>query len=111
MTDSVLSIKDYATTEKIKDYTCRILEMQKKGSWVKYYYTTDLKIAPSTYKKHIAYNWDMYGNKANGGLILKLEHRFKKFSMKGEVRRLDIANDNNFKALEITADLFTKNCQ
>jgi hypothetical protein len=110
MTDSVLSIKDYATDEKILGYSCRILEMQKTGSWVKYYYATGLTISPATYKKHVAYNWDIYGNKANGGLVLKLEHRFKHFTMYGMALQENTENAN-FRGLEIDENLFSKICK
>ncbi|MEI2739164.1 MAG: hypothetical protein V9F01_10290 [Chitinophagaceae bacterium] len=110
MTDSVLSVKDYATEEEIHGYSCRILELQKKNSWVKYYYATDMRIAPATYKNHKAYNWDVYGTKANGGLILKMEHRFKKFTMSGVADSLSIVK-GDFKALEIDEALFSEICK
>lgn len=109
-TDSVISVKDYPTDEKILGYPCRILELQKKSSWVKYYYATDLHIAPATYKNHKAYNWDVYGIKAKGGLILKLEHRFKKFVMSGVADSLLIL-EADFKALEINESLFSVICK
>ena len=110
-TDSVLWVKDYATDEKVLNHPCRILEIEKKGSSVKYYYATDLKIAPATYQKHVAYNWDLYGSKANGGLILKLEHRFKKFTMKGEAVVVRKSQQPAFAALEIDEALFSKICK
>lgn len=109
-TDSVISVKDYPTDEKILGHPCRILELQKKSSWVKYYYATDLQIAPATYKNHKAYNWDVYGIKANGGLILKLEHRFNKFVMSGVADSLRILG-GDFKALEINESLFSAICK
>ena len=110
LTDSVLSVKDYATDEVILGHSCRILELQKKNSWVKYYYATDLRIAPATYKNHKAYNWDVYGIKANGGLILKLEPRFNKFVMSGIADSLSIW-EGDFKALEIKESLFSEICK
>ncbi|MBL7723502.1 MAG: hypothetical protein JNK27_05100 [Chitinophagaceae bacterium] len=110
ITDSVLSVKDYATEEEILGHPCRILELQKKNSWVKYYYATDLRIAPATYKNHKAYNWDIYGMKAEGGLILKMEHRFNKFVMSGVVNGLSIKKDD-FGALEIDKSLFSEICK
>ncbi|HRE37934.1 MAG TPA: hypothetical protein PK092_05800 [Chitinophagaceae bacterium] len=109
-TDSVVYVKDYPTDEKILGYPCRILELQKKSSWVKYYYATDLQIAPATYKNHKAYNWDVYGIKTNGGLILKLEHRFNKFVMHGLANSISIKKDD-FKALEINESLFSEICK
>jgi hypothetical protein len=100
LTDSVLSTKLYDTDEKVLGYSCKVLEMQKKNSWVRYYISTDLKIAPATYQKHRSYNWDIYGEKAEGGLILKSEHRFKLFTMSGIATGLK-EHDKGFKALEI----------
>jgi hypothetical protein len=73
--------------------------LQKRTSFVKYYVSREQKVAPATYQNHKAFNWDVYGEKASGGLILKLEHRFKNFTMKGtaiEVKK----QDEKFKALE-----------
>ncbi|MBL7732194.1 MAG: hypothetical protein JNM88_13525, partial [Chitinophagaceae bacterium] len=109
-TDTVLSVKDYATAETVLGYPCRILEMQKSGSWVKYYYATGLHIAPATYEKHRAYNWDAYGTKADGGLILKLEHRFRSFTMKGEATRVK-SETAGFRALGINDSLFSSVCK
>jgi hypothetical protein len=67
MTDSILAVKDYATEEKILGYSCRILELQKKNSVVKYFVSTELKIAPSTYRLHKSYNWDVYGENQTVG--------------------------------------------
>jgi len=110
VTDSVLSWKVYDTEEKILGYSCKILEMQKAGSWVKYYVSTDLHIAPSTYNKHRSYNWDLYGEKTNGGLILQSEHRFKTFIMKGIVLGVE-KKGADFRALEIEEKLFSKFCK
>ena len=109
-TDSIISFKIINTDEKILGYSCKILEIQKKNSWLQYYVSNDLRIAPATYKKHISYNWDFYGEKANGGLILKSEHRFKYFTMKGIATSLS-RRDSDFKALEIDDDLFSRFCK
>ena len=81
VTDSILSWKLYATDEKIYGHNCNVLEMQKKNSRVQYYVSRDMKLYPASYKRHKSYNWDFYGEKSGGGLILKLEHRFAKFTM------------------------------
>ena len=54
-TDSVISIKEYATEEKVLGYDCRVIEMQKQRSLVKYYFSTVIRLAPATYEKHRAY--------------------------------------------------------
>jgi len=109
-TDSVLSYKIYNTDEKILGYSCRILEVQKKNSWLQYYVSNDLRIASATYRKHVSYNWDFYGDKANGGLILRSEHRFKYFTMKGIATAIEM-KPADFKALEISEDLFPQFCK
>lgn len=109
-TDSILSIKDYSCSETILGYSCRILEMQKKNSWVRYYYATDMRIAKATYKNHRSYNWDTYGNHTKGGLILKLEHRFARFTMTGIAVAID-QQHKTFKALQIPDSLFAKYCR
>jgi len=67
ITDSVVSWKINDTNEKVLDQSCRILEIQKKNSWLKYFVSREMKIAPGTYQKHKSYNWDFYGEKAGGG--------------------------------------------
>jgi hypothetical protein len=109
-TDSIISYKIIDTDEKILGYSCKILEVQKKNSWLQYYFADDLKIAPLTYNKHASYNWDFYGEKANGGLILKSEHRLKYFTLKGIATSL-IRHADNFKALEIDEKLFSQFCK
>lgn len=109
VTDSVLNWKLYQTNEKVLGYSCKILEMQKRNSWVKYYISEELKIAPATYKTHRSYNWDVYGEKADGGLILKMEHRFNSFTMKGTAIVIEKGGPG-FKALEPDETKFTEFC-
>jgi len=111
VTDSVISWKIFDTEGKILGQACRILEMQKRNSRVKYYVSREMKLAPATYQKHKSYNWDFYGEKADGGLILKSEHRFRHFTMKGIATVVNISNDRSFKALEITEELFNEKCK
>lgn len=110
VTDSVLSWKIKDTNEKVLGQSCMILEIQKKNSRVQYYVSKEMKIAPATYQKHKSYNWDFYGEKATGGLILKSEHRFKNFTMKGIATNFNIHNQN-FVALEIDERLFATICK
>ena len=108
-TDSVTGWKLYDTDEKILGQNCSVLELQKGNSWVKYFISKEKKIAPATYQKHKAYNWDVYGEKAGGGLILKMEHRFKYFSMKGTATMInDVPGD--FKALQLDERKFLEIC-
>lgn len=110
VTDSVVSWEIYDTDEKILGQKCQILEIQKINSWVKYHVSTEQRVAPATFEKHKSYNWDFYGEKAEGGLILKSEHRFKYFTMKGVATTVDI-KDDSFKALEIKNSLFDEICK
>jgi hypothetical protein len=53
---------------------------------------------------------DVYGKKADGGLILKLEHWFKNFTMKGqavEIRK----KDRQYKSFEIADTVFNNYCK
>lgn len=109
-TDSIVSFQIIDTDEKILGYSCKILEVQKKNSWLQYYFATDLKIAPLTYNRHASYNWDFYGEKANGGLILKSEHRLRYFTLKGIATSIS-ERDDDFKALEINDSLFAIHCK
>lgn len=108
-TDSVISYKIIDTDEKILGYSCKILEVQKKNSWLQYYVSNEQTVAPATYNRHASYNWDFYGEKANGGLILKSEHRLKYFTLKGIATSIS-QRDLNFKALEIDEKLFSQFC-
>jgi hypothetical protein len=81
--DSVLSSRVYPAAGKILEQECDIVELLKKNSLVRYHVSREIKIAPATYKDHKAYNWDVYGEKGKGGLILKTEHVFKHFTLKG----------------------------
>jgi len=109
VSDSVIGWKLYDTDEKILDQDCLVLELQKKNSWVKYYVSKEKKVSPSTYQKHKAYNWDIYGEKARGGLILKMEHRFKYFSMMGTATMIK-EEAGDFKALELEEEQIRTIC-
>lgn len=109
-TDSVLSVKQYAAAGTVLGQKCDILEMQKANSRVIYYVSRERKTAPATYKKHRSYNMDVYGEKTGGGLILKLEHRFKNFTMKGLA--VEIAEkERSFRAFDIADSVFDKHCK
>lgn len=109
-TDSIHHWKVYDTDEKILGYSCRIIEYKTNIFWNRYYISKDLRIAPATYQKHKAYNWSFYGEKSEGGLILKLEHRFKNYTMKGIATSVD-TGDESFKAFAIPDSLFVTTCK
>ena len=110
ITDSVLSTKLYDSGEQVLGYRCKILELQKTRSVVRYYFSKEMIMGPSTYRHHRAYNWDIYGEKAEGGLVLKLEHRFKNFIMYG-IATVVKRENNEFKALEIQEQAFAVACK
>lgn len=109
LTDSVLSVRMYDTDEKVLGYTCRVLEIQKGSSLVRYYVSTGLKIAPATYTRHRSYNWDTYGKEADGGLILKMEHIFPRFTMHGIATAVRIM-PGSFRAFEIPDSEWAELC-
>lgn len=108
-TDTVTGWRLYDTDEKILEQNCSVLELQKGNSLVKYFISKEKKVAPGTYRKHRAYNWDVYGEKAGGGLILKMEHRFKYFNMKGTATMIK-DEPAGFKALEMDEREFLEIC-
>ncbi len=108
-TDSIISFKVYDTNEKILGYECKIIEFQSKLFWNRYYVSKDLILAPATYNRHISYNWSFYGEKTQGGLILKLEHRFKKYTMYGIASGIKPFSHEEG-ALQINEKLFDDMC-
>ena len=109
-TDSIHSFKIYNTDEKVLGYACRILEFESDIFHTRYWVSSDLRITPATYKNHKAYNWSFYGEHTNGGLILKLEHQFKSYTMKGIATAVS-PGDKNFKALEMNEELIKQICK
>jgi len=107
--DSVLSVSTYDTKEKILGYPCKVAELKKSRSSVLYYYTPELVMAPATYTRHRAYNWDRYGKETGGGLVLKLEHRFGVFTMTGTAQKV-LTGGKEFQALQIPPDTLAALC-
>lgn len=108
-TDSILAYKLYNTDEKIVGYNCLILEFESNNFHTRYWVNNDLRITPATYKQHTAFNWRFYGEKTNGALILKTEHRFKNYTMVGTAVAI-IPQNKNFTALEIDEHLIKQIC-
>lgn len=109
-TDSILSFKVSETNEKIMGHNCSTIEWQGKYFYNIFYVSTDFKIAPGTYRNHHSYNWKFYGDKTGGGLILKSEHRFKNYTMKGIAVNIK-EETKDFKALGIGNEVFDVNCK
>lgn len=109
-TDTILSYKEYETNEKILGQKCKIIEWQGKYFYNIFYVSTDMQIAPTTYKNHVSYNWKFYGEKSKGGLILKSEHRFKNYTMKGIAVSMK-EEKNDFTSLNIDTTYFELNCK
>ena len=99
-TDSIITFKKYETDIKILGQPIKVLEFQSKLFWTRYYVSKDLKISPKTYKDHIAYNMSFYGHQTDGGLILRVVHKFKNYTMIGEVISLEPFEDE-FSALQL----------
>ena len=108
-TDSIITFKIYPTKEKIQGQEVEVLEYQSKYFWTRYYMSKALKISPKTYKDHLAYNMSFYGDKTEGGLILKLEHRFENYSMRGDLLELKRYKPN-FIAIEINKNEIINTC-
>lgn len=109
-TDSIISFKTYDTDEKVLGFQCKIIEFQAKRFWNKYFVSTDLIIAPGTYNKHVSYNWKYCNEKTGGGLILKSEHRFKNYTMKGVITAIN-QHDNNFHAVPFDEKTISAICK
>lgn len=98
--DSIISFRVYDTDEKVLGHDCKVIEYQSKNMWNKFYVSKQLTISPNTYKKHVSDNWKFYGEKTGGGLILKIEHRFKNYIMRGIAQRI-MPQKENFSALSL----------
>lgn len=109
-TDSIISFKIYHTNEKIMGQNCRVIEWQGKYFYNRFYVSASYRIAPATYNKHLAYNWKFYGEKTGGALILKTEHRFRNYTMKGIAVSINKAG-NLFSALTCDKEIFDKTCK
>ena len=109
-TDSILYYQIYGTDEKVLGHPCFTIEWQGKYFWNKYWVASDLRIAPGTYEKHLAYNWQFYGKKTGGGVILKLEHRFKNYTMHGIATSIETGG-KKFRALEMEPSVFDQFCK
>ncbi len=108
-TDSIISFRVYDSSQKILGHEIKVLEFQSKLFWTRYYVSKNLQIAPETYKKHTAYNLSFYGNQTDGGLILKLEHKFKNYTMFGDLSELK-KHKPDFKAIEINRNEIMNAC-
>lgn len=96
-TDSILDFKVYESDTTILGLDCFVLEFQSKYFWNRYYVSETIHLNPLSYEDHHAYNWSFYGKECKGGLILAMEHRFNKFTMKG--RAINIEHIENEKKL------------
>jgi hypothetical protein len=87
--DTVFSYQIIETGEKILGEEVNILEFVSKYATQRFYYSLKHKVAPFNYDKHLAYNWNFYKEKTNGGVLLKVEHIFKKFTMIGIATKIE----------------------
>lgn len=108
-TDSIIYFNIYETNEEVLKQACKVVEYKSKSMWNQYMVSKEMKISPQTYKNHVAYNWQFYGVEAAGGLILRLEHRFPSYTMKGIATRIKIFY-NSETALEISTEKIKNLC-
>ncbi len=93
--DSILRYEILETDEKILGHEVKILEFDSKYATQRFYFSTKFKAAPHNYDKHLAYNWKFYKEKAKGGVILKVEHIFKNFTMFGIATNVEVKEIDN----------------
>lgn len=108
-TDSIIYFNIYETNEEVLKQACKVVEYKSKSMWNQYMVSKEMKISPKTYKNHVADNWQFYGEEAAGGLILRLEHRYPSYTMKGIATRIKIFY-NSETALEISAEKIKNLC-
>lgn len=87
--DSILFFQIINTDEKILGEKVKILKFSSVYATHRFYFSLKHKVAPSNYDKHEAYNWKFYKEKADGGVLLKVEHIFKKMKMTGIATKLE----------------------
>ena len=87
--DTVSRFEIMETNEKILGQKVKILEFDSKYATNRFFYSLTHKVAPFNYDKHLAYNWKFYKEKTNGGVLLKVEHIFKKFTMIGIATKIE----------------------
>lgn len=109
-TDSIIYFNIYETNEEVLKQACKVVEYKSKSMWNQYMVSKEMKISPKTYKNHVAYNWQFYGEEASGGLILRLEHRFPTYTVKGVATRIKIFY-NSETALEMSPAKIKNLCQ
>lgn len=108
--DSLLSFKVYDSEELILGQRCKVIDFRTINTFNRYHVSRDLFLPPDTYQKHIAYNWAFYGEQANGGIILRVEHHFPKFVMMGEATKVQ-AFSNGERAWDIKDQVFVNACR
>ena len=108
--DSVLRYDIHETDEKILGHEVKILEFDTKYATQRFYFSTKFKVAPYNYDKHLAYNWKFYKEKANGGVLLKVEHIFKKFTMISIATKIE-QKEIDPKVFEIDKSKLTTTCR
>ena len=108
--DSIYSYEIIETDEKVLGHEVKILEFKSKYATNKFFFSKNYKVAPHNYDKHLAYNWKFYMEKADGGVILKVEHVFKKFTMKGVATQFEV-QEINPKLFEIDKNKLKMACR
>ncbi len=94
-TDTATAVRLLETTEKVQGSDCSILEFTGRYFATRYWVSKRFILSPAVYNRHNAYNWRFYAEHSGGGLILKLEHRFKQYTMHGVARKIVSGNDSH----------------
>lgn len=105
-----LSSKVYDTDELVMGYPCKVIEFETTNGFYRYHVSTEIFLPPPTYQNHLAYNWAFYGKQAKGGIILRMETRFRDFTMIGEITKIGWYR-NGQKAWTISEKLLDQACK
>lgn len=108
--DSLLFYKVYDSEELILGQRCMVIEFRSASTFNRYHVSKEHFLAPDTYKKHVAYNWAFYGEQADGGIILRVEHHFPQFVMMGEITKM-VEYTNGERAWDIKDQVFVNACR
>jgi hypothetical protein len=108
-TDAILNWKIIDTDEKILGEAVKILEFSTSNIVNRYHYSLKHKVAPFNYDKQLAYSWKFHKELTGGGVLLKVEHIFKKFSITGVATKIETRNvaDEEF---EIDENRLKRHC-
>ena len=104
-TDSIASISIKPASELVLGRTCDLVELKGRWSDTRYWVSRELRMDPASYALHHAYNWKAYADASKGGIILKVEHRFSRYTMHGTATLIEpIAPSSEFVELRARSE-------